>query len=69
VHFIWEVADPQSFFPCFSDDDDKQGRVIFPGEALHVSKRWSLHGLAFFSEEAAKQKGPEEIRPLSFFER
>ncbi len=56
VHFIWEVADPQSLVPCFSNDDDKQGGVIFPGKALHTSKRRPLHGLALFTEEAAKQE-------------
>ncbi len=29
VRFMWEVADRKSFFPCFSDDDDKQASVSF----------------------------------------
>ena len=62
VHFIWEVADSQSIVQCFSNDDDKQGGVIFPGKALHTSKRRPLHSLALFTEEAAKQEVPEEIR-------
>jgi hypothetical protein len=68
VRFLWEVVDPQSLSPCFSHDDDKQGRDIFPDKALHALKRWPLHGLAFLPEEAAKQEGPEEISPLFFRE-
>jgi hypothetical protein len=66
VRFFWEVVDHQSLSLCFSDDDDKQGSGIFPGKALHASKRWPLHGLAFLTEEAAKQEGPEEIRSSPF---
>jgi transposase InsO family protein len=28
VCLTWEVADPQSRFPCFSDNDDKQGTCV-----------------------------------------
>ncbi len=35
-------------------------------KALHTSKRWPLPGLAFLTEETAKQEIPEEIRPSSF---
>ncbi len=63
--FIWEVVDPQSRSPCFSDDDDKQGVCVFPWKNASASKR-SLHDLAFLTEEAAKQEVSEEIRPSPF---
>ncbi len=47
-----------AFFPCFTDDDDKQGVSVSAGKALH--------GLAFLPEEAAKQEVSEEIRPSLF---
>ena len=66
VHFMWEVADRKSFFPCFSDGDDKQASVSFLIRTLSASKRWSLHGFAFLPKEAAKQEGSEEIRSSLF---
>ena len=69
VRFLWEVVDHQSLSQCFSNDDDKQTRGIFPGKALHASKRGPLQGLAFLPAEAAKQEGHEEIGPSHFFGR
>ncbi len=63
ICLIWEVADLQLLSSYFSDDDDKQGFCVFPGKALHASKRRPLHGLAFLPEAAATQEGPEAIRP------
>jgi len=63
ICLIWEVADLQLLSPSFSDDDDKQGFCVFPGKALHASKRRPLHGLAFLPEAAATQESPEAIRP------
>jgi hypothetical protein len=65
---IWEVTDLQVLSPYFSDDDDKQGFCVFPGKALHASKRRSIHGLAFLPEAAATQEGPEAIRPSLYAE-
>ena len=63
ICLIWEVADLQLLSPYFSDDDNKQGFCVFPGKALHASKRRPLDGLAFLPEAAATQEGPEAIRP------
>src|SRR5262249_20304696 len=63
ICLIWEVADLQLLSPSFSDDDDKQGFCVFPGKALHASKRRPLHGLAFLPEAAATQESPEAIKP------
>ena len=67
--FLWEVVDHQSLSQCFSNDDDKQGRGIFPGKGLPASKRGPLYGLAFLPEEAVMQEVLEEIRPSHFFGR
>jgi hypothetical protein len=36
--------------------------VSFLGRTLPASKRKPFHNFAFLTEEAAKQKGPEEIK-------
>lgn len=60
--FNGEVADHQTPSPFFSNDDDNQGGVLFPGKILHASKRRPLHDNAFLPDEAAKQEVSEEIR-------